>query len=120
MSRIGKAGTEICRGCPAASRSMAEAAQDHPAQNNGQGTPTDRGPLRIRPPDDRARGGWASQRLEDDSLARRESRLVGVALLGDSRATIPSLSGRQTAGQAGMVIGGVAGVGKGANQVLPM
>ena len=47
-------------------------------------------------------------------------RLVGVALLGDSRTTIPSVSGRQTAGQAGMVIGGVAGVGKDADQILPL
>ena len=34
--------------------------------------------------------------------------------MGDSRAAIPSISGRQTAGQAGMVIRSVAGVGKGA------
>src|SRR3972149_6933643 len=46
--------------------------------------------------------------------------MVGVALLGNSRAAIASLSGRQSAGQGGMVIGGVAGVGKGAAQVLPL
>src|SRR5260370_5842935 len=78
---------------------MAEATKDRPAQNNGQGTPPAGGPLRGSTADHRARGGSASQRLEDDSLARRESRLVGVALLGDSRATIPSLSGRRPPGK---------------------
>ena len=51
--RIGKAGTEIRRGCPAASRSMAEADQDHPAENYRQRAATDCGPLwgsTSRPP----------------------------------------------------------------------
>ncbi len=75
-----------------------------PLKTTGRGRPRPRPATGIngRPLRKRRLG---RQEVENDSLARRESRLVGVALLGGSRAAIPSLSGRQTARQGGMVIG---------------